>query len=400
MRELVSQFARFTVVGLGGLVVDWVVSNVLWSTVLSDNVVEHGPLYAKVISTILAILVNWVGNRFWTFRVERRKEAFAEMVEFFLISGAGSAIALGCLFVSHYLLGFRNPLADNISSNVVGLILGTGFRFVFYRLWVFRKGRGTRIEPTKAVHRQGGEVTSATTLVVIPTYNERESLPLQIETLFAAAPDVHLLVVDDSSPDGTGELADALAAKDDRIEVLHRTTKDGLGRAYLAGFALGIDQGYSALVEMDADGSHPATALPAMIARLAADRELGVVIGSRYVEGGSTDPSWPARRKWLSSTANSYARFMLGVPVNDITAGYRAYRAEVLAEIGDVVKSRGYAFQVDMTVRTFDAGWTIAETPISFKDREAGVSKMSSGVIVEAMLLVTRWGLGRLFSGR
>lgn len=399
MRELVSQFARFIVVGLGGLVVDFAVSNILWSTVLSHDAVQGGPVYAKLISTALAILVNWLGNRYWTFRVERRQEAFAEMVEFFLISAIGSGIALGCLWFSHYVLGFRTPLADNISGNVIGLVLGTAFRFVFYRIWVFRKDRGTRAVELVATHREGEPVTPATTLVVIPTYNERESLPTAVAALFAAAPEVHLLIVDDSSPDGTGELADRLAAADPRIQVLHRTTKDGLGRAYLAGFSIGLEQGYAAIVEMDADGSHPAERLPEMISTLAADPALGVVIGSRWVEGGQV-VDWPLRREALSRTANAYARFMLGVPARDVTAGYRAYRAEVLREIDAEVKSRGYAFQVDMTVRTHDAGWGIAEVPITFKDREAGQSKMSSGVVLEAMLLVTRWGVARLFTGR
>jgi len=400
MRELVSQFARFTVVGLGGLVVDWGVSNLLWTTVFVEGRVDHPHALGKLVSTILAIIVNWLGNRYWAFRAERRKEAVAEAVEFFVVSGVGSIFPFICLWVSVDVLGYTSLLADNISANVIGLALGTAFRFVFYKIWVFRKGRGTPVDAVNEARREGGDVTPATTLVVIPTYNERESLPTQIAALFAAAPDVHLLIVDDSSPDGTGALADEFAAGNDQIQVLHRTVKDGLGRAYLAGFALGIEQGYSALVEMDADGSHPASALPVMLERLAEDRELGVVIGSRYVEGGSTDPRWPGHRRWLSRTANAYARFMLGVPVADVTAGYRAYRAEVLAEIGDVVRSRGYAFQVDMTVRTYDAGWRLAEVPIAFKDRESGVSKMSGGVIVEAMLLVTRWGLGRLFSGR
>jgi len=399
VRELVSQFTRFLVVGLGGLIVDLVVFNVLRITVLAPDRVEHGPIYATIISTGLAILVNWLGNRYWTFRVERRREAFAEMVEFFIVSVAGSLIALGCLWISHYLLGFTSLLADNIAKNVVGLALGTAFRFVFYRIWVFRKGRGTAVVGTTRAHRVGGPVTAEGTIVVIPTYNEAESLPRQLADVLAAAPEVRILVVDDASPDGTGRIAEAIAADEPRVNVLHRTAKEGLGRAYLSGFAWGLEQGASVLVEMDADGSHPASALPAMLERLAADPGLGLVIGSRWVEGGAVQ-DWPWRRLALSRAANTYARLMLGLPVRDITAGYRVYRAEVLADLGDAVRSRGYAFQIDLTQRTHDAGWRIAEVPIVFREREAGQSKMSTGVVLEAMGLVTRWGIARLLSGR
>ncbi len=399
MREVVSQFTRFVVVGLGGLIVDVAVFNILRVTILAPDRVEHGPLWATVISTGLAILVNWIGNRYWTFRVERRREALAEMLEFFVVSIAGSLIALGCLWLSHYVLGFTSLLADNIAKNVVGLALGTAFRFVFYRVWVFRRDRGTAVvEPTRS-HREGGPVAPSSTLVVIPTYNEVESLPRQVAAVLEAAPEVGVLVVDDGSPDGTGAIADALAAADHRVRVLHRHRKEGLGRAYLAGFDVGLEGGATVLVEMDADGSHPASALPVMLDRLAADPGVGLVVGSRWVEGGSV-VNWPWRRLALSRAANAYARFMLGVPVRDVTAGYRAYRAEVLRELGPDVRSRGYAFQIDLALRTHDAGWRIAEVPIEFRERTAGRSKMSSGVVLEAMALVTRWGLARLLTGR
>jgi len=232
--------------------------------------------------------------------------------------------------------------------------------------------------------------------VVIPTYDERESLPATVAALFTAAPDVDLLVVDDASPDGTGPLADALAAADPRVSVLHRAGKEGLGRAYRDGFAWALERDYPVVVEMDADGSHPASALPAMLDALAADPGVGVVIGSRWVEGGSV-VDWPAYRRLLSVGGNAYARLALRIPVRDITAGYRAYRAEVLAELAhEEIDSRGYCFQVDMTVRTWDAGWDIAEVPIAFRERVAGVSKMSASIVVEAMLRVTGWGLRRI----
>lgn len=232
-------------------------------------------------------------------------------------------------------------------------------------------------------------------LVVTPTYNEIESLARTVASVRAATPEADILIVDDGSPDGTGELADRLAAGDAQLHVLHRTAKDGLGRAYLAGFAWAAEQGYDVVVEMDADGSHPADALPAILAMLRSDAGIGLVIGSRWIPGG-TVVDWPLRRRLLSTGANHYARIALGIPVHDITAGYRAYRREVLdaLDIADI-DSRGYCFQIDLTIRTFDAGWAIREVPITFHERIAGVSKMSGGIVIEAMRKVTVWGIAR-----
>jgi dolichol-phosphate mannosyltransferase len=236
--------------------------------------------------------------------------------------------------------------------------------------------------------------------VVTPTYNEIDNLSTTVAAVRVSTPEVDILVVDDSSPDGTGELADRLAALDPQLYVLHRTSKDGLGRAYLAGFAWAAERGYDVVVEMDADGSHPADALPAMLATLRSDPAIGLVIGSRWIPGG-TVIDWPMRRRFLSTGANRYARIALGIPVHDITAGYRAYRRAVLDAIdASSVDSRGYCFQIDLTIRTFDAGWQIREVPISFRERMAGVSKMSSGIVVEAMRNVTWWGLTRRFGRR
>ncbi len=232
-------------------------------------------------------------------------------------------------------------------------------------------------------------------LVVTPTYDEADNLETTVAALRRAAPTADILVVDDASPDGTGEIADRLAASDPGLHVMHRTAKDGLGRAYLAGFAWALERGYDVVVEFDADGSHPADALPAMLDALA-DPATGLVIGSRWVPGGRL-VDWPAYRRRLSKAANGYARVMLRLPVRDVTAGYRAYRAEVLDQIAhQVVDSRGYCFQIDLTIRTADAGWRIREVPITFTERRAGASKMTGGVVVEAMWRVTVWGLTRL----
>jgi dolichol-phosphate mannosyltransferase len=239
-------------------------------------------------------------------------------------------------------------------------------------------------------------VPSQRVLVIIPTFNERENLPVIHRRLRGACPEVHLLVVDDSSPDGTGELADELAAGDSgRTHVLHRTAKDGLGAAYLAGFAWGLSRDYSVLVEMDADGSHAPEQLHRLLDAVEAGADLA--IGSRYVTGGAVR-NWPKRRWALSWTANTYSRLALGIGVHDITAGYRAYRREVLETIDlDRVDSKGYCFQIDLTWRTVSNGFTVVEVPITFTERELGVSKMSGSNIREALVKVTRWGIqGRM----
>jgi dolichol-phosphate mannosyltransferase len=232
---------------------------------------------------------------------------------------------------------------------------------------------------------------SQSVLVIIPTYNELENLPLIHGRVKAACRDVHVLIVDDNSPDGTGRLADELSAADPgQTHVLHRTVKNGLGAAYLEGFAWGLSRQYSVLVEMDADGSHAPEQLHLLLD--AVDRGADLVIGSRYVEGG-TVRNWPWRRWALSWTANTYARLALGIGIHDITAGYRAYRREVLEAIDlDAVDSKGYCFQIDLTWRTITNGFVVAEVPITFTEREIGVSKMSGSNIREAVVKVAKWG--------
>ena len=229
-------------------------------------------------------------------------------------------------------------------------------------------------------------------LVIIPTYNEREALPVQVAAVREAAPDVDILVADDNSPDGTGAWADAAAAADPQVHVLHRPGKAGLGAAYLEGFAWGLDQGYDVIVEMDADGSHRAVDLPRLLAKVG---EGDLVIGSRWVPGGSV-VNWPWRRKFLSVNANRYVRFAMGLKVKDATAGFRAYTAPLLRSLDLAgVESQGYCFQVDMTYRAVLAGARIVEVPITFVERELGVSKMSGSIIREALVKVTVWGVQR-----
>lgn len=227
-------------------------------------------------------------------------------------------------------------------------------------------------------------------LTIIPTYDEIEALPITLDRLQAAVPETDVLVVDDNSPDGTGDYADELAARDSRIHVLHRTAKNGLGGAYIAGFRWGLERGYDALIELDADGSHQPEQLPDLIAAL--DRA-DLVIGSRWVDGGGV-VNWPLHRKLISRAGSLYSRTLLGLDVRDITAGYRVFRREALESIDfAAVESVGYGFQVDMTFRLARQGRTIVEVPITFVERTLGASKMSGDIVVEAMLNVTRWGL-------
>ena len=227
-------------------------------------------------------------------------------------------------------------------------------------------------------------------LVVIPTYDEVENLPLITRRLRTAVPLADLLVVDDASPDGTGALADELAAADAAVHVLHRAGKQGLGAAYLAGFAWARENGYDVVVEMDADGSHAPEQLPRLLAAL---ENADLVLGSRWVVGGSV-VNWPKSREVLSRGGNLWTRLALGLPLKDATGGYRAYRRDVLDEIANpTVASQGYCFQVDLAWQAWRAGYRVVEVPITFVERELGTSKMSRSIVVEALWRVTLWGV-------
>jgi dolichol-phosphate mannosyltransferase len=233
-------------------------------------------------------------------------------------------------------------------------------------------------------------VTSSRVLVIMPTYNEVENLEGMAGRLRAALPDAHLLVVDDGSPDGTGRLADELCARSDAVHVLHRTAKQGLGAAYIAGFAWAREHGYDVVVEMDADGSHAPEQLPRLLAGL---DQADVVLGSRWVRGGEV-VNWPKSRELLSRGGNAYTRALLGLPLRDATGGYRAYRRHVLDALPlDRVHSQGYCFQVDLAWQAWTAGYRVVEVPITFVERERGQSKMSRRIVVEALWRVTWWGV-------
>ncbi|HKB30515.1 MAG TPA: polyprenol monophosphomannose synthase [Streptosporangiaceae bacterium] len=236
----------------------------------------------------------------------------------------------------------------------------------------------------------GADAFTGRVVVIIPTYNERDNLRPITARVRSAVPSADVLVVDDSSPDGTGEAADELAAADDQLHVLHRGVKAGLGAAYIAGFQWALDRGYDAMVEMDADGSHQPEELPRLLAAL---DDADAVIGARWVPGGRVT-NWPKSREMLSRGANTYARIMLSIPLHDATAGYRAYRATTLRKIGlDHVESQGYCFQIDLSLRAIQAGLKVVEVPITFVDRTSGASKMSNAIVREAFWRVTQWGV-------
>jgi dolichol-phosphate mannosyltransferase len=228
-------------------------------------------------------------------------------------------------------------------------------------------------------------------VIIMPTYNERQNVESMAGRVRAAVPDADLLVVDDNSPDGTGDLADKLAETDPHVQVMHRTEKAGLGKAYIAGFNWALDRDYDVIIEMDADGSHQPEHLPSLIGAVNG-QGADLAIGSRWVPGGKT-VNWPRSREILSRGANLYVKIMLGMGVSDATAGFRAYRAGTLRAINlDTVQSTGYGFQIDLTVRVFHAGLKIVEVPITFVEREHGASKMSRSIIMESFWRVAQWG--------
>lgn len=234
-------------------------------------------------------------------------------------------------------------------------------------------------------------------LICTPTYIEAANIEEFLRRTRAAVPDADILVCDDNSPDGTADLAEKLAAELGRIEVLRRPEKQGLGNAYRAGFTIGLARGYDTLVQIDADLSHDPAALPTLLQAL---HDADLVIGSRYVPGGSI-PHWPAWRRALSRYGNLYTGLMLRTGVRDATAGYRAYRAEVLHRVSyDTTRAKGYGFQIEMAYRVHQAGGRIVEVPITFTDRVRGHSKMSMAVMLEEMALVTWWGVRDRVRGR
>ena len=235
-------------------------------------------------------------------------------------------------------------------------------------------------------------------LVIVPTHQEADNIASLLERVRRVVPEADIIVIDDASTDGTRHIVRQVASTHGRIELIERDRKLGLGSAYRDGFALGLDRGYDLLVEIDADHSHDPSYLPLMID--IAMHGIGLVIGSRYVPGGGVI-GWPRRRTWLSRWGNRYAAIVLGLAINDTTSGFRVYRAEALRSLDlSSVRADGYGFQIEMAYRAVRSGIDIVEIPIVFRDRVLGQSKMHRRIIVEAFMLVTRWGLGDLITLR
>jgi glycosyltransferase involved in cell wall biosynthesis len=231
------------------------------------------------------------------------------------------------------------------------------------------------------------------TLVMMPTFNEIETLERSVSDLFLHNPEVELLIIDDSSPDGTGALAQRLADSEPRTFVLHRSGKEGLGKAYLAGMAWGLAHGYELFVQMDADGSHRAEDLPKLLTAAKTDE---LIIGSRWIAGGAVR-NWPWYRMLISRSGNLYAAAMLGFKLGDLTAGFRVYGRDLLLKLPlQHVSAHGYGFQVEMTKNVLEIGGRVVEIPIEFVERENGKSKMTMAIVIEALLLATKWGIARL----
>ena len=238
------------------------------------------------------------------------------------------------------------------------------------------------------------------TVIVMPTYNEKDNLPHTLEGIFRYCPYTHILVVDDSSPDRTGQLAEKMAQQDRRIFVIHRSIKRGLGPAYIAGFEWALLHDYEIVCEMDMDGSHRPEDLKRVLNGLSTHPEADLCIGSRRVPGGGTE-NWPWYRDAISRCGSAYARTVLGLSTRDATAGFRAYRAAALQRLHlDKIQANGYVFQVDMTRRVEYSGGKVVEVPILFVERTRGRSKMDTGIVIEAMWRVTAWGVSRLFGVR
>ena len=229
------------------------------------------------------------------------------------------------------------------------------------------------------------------TVVLMPTFNERELIRASVSKVLDANSDLDIIIIDDSSPDGTGEIADQIAAAQPRVSVLHRKEKQGLGRAYAHGFRVALERGYDRVIQMDADGSHQATDLAKLL-----DAKEDLVIGSRWVSGGEV-LNWPSHRLWISRAGNAFARLSIGSGLRDVTAGYRNYSAQLLSKLPlEKIQAHGYGFQVEMTKLAMSEGASVVEVPISFVEREGGRSKMTLGIIVEAFALCTKWLLQRL----
>jgi dolichol-phosphate mannosyltransferase len=333
----------------------------------------------------VAVAGNFWCNRRWTFAAGDGAPGL-QAARFFVVSVAAFLFAAVVLQLLVELAG-----VPSLPAQAASILAATPLNFLGNKLWSF----GDRAPATEAIVA-AGDAAGPNTWLVLPTYNEAENLEPFVRKvlpqLAAAASEHHVLIVDDSSPDGTGEIADRLAAELDAVQVLHRPEKDGLGRAYAAGFKRALAEGAELVMQMDADFSHDPESVPSLIA---AARDADLVLGSRYVAGGGV-VDWGLGRRLLSRGGSWYARTILGVPVRDLTGGFKCYRRHVLERLGlSGFQTAGFGFQIEVTYRAMQAGARVREVPIRFRDRQAGVSKMSSRIVVEALCQVLALRLRR-----
>lgn len=374
-----GRFLKFCVVGASGYVV-----NISAFALLLALSVQH--LVAAGVGFAVAMGSNFWWNRRWTFASGDRALAI-QAARFFTVS------VVACLFaatVLELLVGTAGFPA--LAAQPAAVMVATPLSFVGNKAWTF----GSRAPATAEPVARYDDAARPNTWLVVPTYNEVENLEPFVRKvlppLASAAGDHHVLIVDDSSPDGTGEIADRLAAELDSVEVLHRPEKDGLGRAYAAGFERALAEGAELVMQMDVDFSHDPEQVPSLIA---AARNADLVLGSRYVTGGGVT-DWGLTRRLLSRGGSWYARTILGVPVRDLTGGFKCFRREVLERLAfSGFQTAGFGFQVEVTYRALRAGARVREVPILFRDRQVGASKMSSRIVLEAIWKVLELRLRR-----
>jgi dolichol-phosphate mannosyltransferase len=363
-----GQFLKFCLVGASGYVVN------VCAFALALGLSFHHLVAAGIAFTV-AVASNFWWNRRWTFAGGHRPLA-PQAARFFAVS------VVACLFAATVLELLVGPAGlPALAAQPAAIVAVTPLSFLGNRAWSFGGREAATAEPVVPA-----AAPAPNTWLVVPTYNEAENLEPFVRKvlprLASAAPEHRVLIVDDSSPDGTGEIADRLAAELDSVEVLHRSEKDGLGRAYAAGFERALADGAELVMQMDADFSHDPEDVPALIAA-AGDADL--VLGSRYVAGGGVT-DWGLMRRLLSRGGSWYARTILGVPVRDLTGGFKCFRREVIERLAfSGFQTAGFGFQVEVTYRAVQAGARVREVPILFRDRQVGASKMSSRIVLEAI---------------
>ncbi|HMQ32523.1 MAG TPA: glycosyltransferase [Chloroflexaceae bacterium] len=375
-----GRMARFAAVGASGVVVN---TALLLALTRAGGLAEW---QASPLATEAAILSNFLLNDAWTFRDARAGSGLGRLLRYNGVALGGMAVTVAALTLLTRVLG-----VGLMPANLLAVACAMAWNYLINSRWTW----GARyVQPAPAARRSHEECHAMRTLVIVPTYNERENIERLVPAILAQDETFDVLVVDDGSPDGTGQVARGMAARSHRVNLLQRARKEGLGTAYLAGFRRALSWGYHTVVEMDADFSHSPADLPRLVAPVRAG-EADLALGSRWVSGGGTR-GWPLRRRLISRGGSLYARAILGVGVRDLTGGFKCFSRAALRTLDlDGVRSNGYSFQIELTYRALRAGMRVVELPIVFTERERGVSKMSGAIVREAIAVVWRLRLER-----